>query len=182
MTMQGTPVDYLNRTLDQLDRLVEETADEQMSAQTPCAGWDVRALLQHVVTGMRRMAGGAAEGDVLGDDPKAAYRTASQGLREMWKQPGATEKTYQTPLGEQPGMQFAGIQTVEYASHGWDLARATGQTDKLDQAIAATLLPIARRTLPASARGEGRPFADEQTAPAGASDYDQFAAFLGRKA
>lgn len=181
MGMQGTPVDLLNRAVTQLDGLVEGMAITDLTGSTPCAGWDVRALLEHVVGGMRRMSGGTVEGDVLGGDPKAAFKAASQQLLGMWQKPGALEQTYQTPLGEQPGPRFAGIQTMEYAAHSWDLAKATGQMDKLDQPLASILLPIARQALPEGARGEGRPFAAEVTPAAGASPYDQFAAFLGRQ-
>ena len=72
--------------------------------------------------------------------------------------------------------------TTDTFTHGWDLARALGQSTDLAPDLAAGLLAGAKMAIPPSFRGEeGKAaFGAEQTAPDGACAADQLAAFLGR--
>ena len=71
---------------------------------------------------------------------------------------------------------------MEQFTHGWDLARATGQPTDLDPGLAAGLLSQARLAIPDAYRGpDGQAlFGPAREAPAGAGPADQLAAFLGR--
>jgi uncharacterized protein (TIGR03086 family) len=96
---------------------------------------------------------------------------------------GAMERMMKLPFGEMPGSAFVNIATGDAFTHGWDLAKATGQSTDLDPALAAELLAIVRVALPESFRGpEGQaPFGPVVEAPAGAPAADQLAAFMGRQ-
>src|SRR2546425_12917083 len=72
----------------QFGDLVRKVGDEQWTAGTPCADWDVRALVNHVtaedlwtsplLAGSTIAAvGDAFDGDILGDDPSATYDRAA---------------------------------------------------------------------------------------------------------
>ena len=79
------------RALDETGHLVDTVTPAQLGLPTPCADWDVRALLAHLVGGNLRYAaltrgapvgGGPARGsgpaaDLLGDDPASAYRRSA---------------------------------------------------------------------------------------------------------
>jgi uncharacterized protein (TIGR03086 family) len=67
-------------------------------------------------------------------------------------------------------------------AHGWDLARALGNSTDLAPELAAELLDEAQAVVTPEMRGEdGRSaFGPEQVPPAGASAADRLAAFLGR--
>jgi len=86
------------------------------------------------------------------------------------------------PFGDMPGSAFVGIAATDTFTHGWDLAKATGQPTDLAPDLAAGLLGGVRTSIPDSFRGpDGKaPFGAEQVAPAGSSNADQLAAFLGR--
>ena len=91
------------------------------------------------------------------------------------------EKTLTLPWGEMPGAAFMGLASTDIFVHGWDLAKATGQSTDLDPALADQLLAGSRMAINPGFRNEqGNPFGPEQSAPAGASSADQLAAFLGR--
>ena len=91
------------------------------------------------------------------------------------------EKILTLPFGQMPGSAFVGIAATDTFTHGWDLAKSTGQSTDIAPELAAGLLAGAKQFISDAIRGpEPAPFASEQPAPAGASNADQLAAFLGR--
>ena len=66
-------------------------------------------------------------------------------------------------------------------THGWDLAKATGQSTDLDPALAEQILEVAAMIVPDQFRGpEPMPFGPAVEPPAGAPVADRLAAFFGR--
>lgn len=166
---------------------------EDLDQSTPCASWDVRKLIGHIVGGSHWFAasmeaGKSPEVDTTeGDDPAAGDFVASfdQGTKQAavaFGAPGALERIVELPFGTFPGAAFMGLATVDTFTHGWDLARATGQSTDLDPELASQLLDQVRATIPESFRGPDgvTPFGPVQEAPAGATAADQLAAFMGR--
>ena len=97
---------------------------------------------------------------------------------------GVMDKTLKLPFAELPGGVFVNIATIDTFTHGWDLARATGQSTDLDPELATQLLAFAQGFLSDALRGpDGKaPFGPQVEAPAGAGPADRLAAFLGRQA
>ena len=102
---------------------------------------------------------------------------------EAFGRTGALEKMITLPFGTLPGAAYLGIATTDAFTHGWDLARATGQSTDLDPALAAQLLEGSRAFIQPAFRGDDgkAPFGAEQPAPPNATNADALAAFLGRK-
>lgn len=86
------------------------------------------------------------------------------------------------PFGELPAGMYLGLATNDVFTHGWDLAKATGQQTDLDPDMAAELLAAMEAGLPDARRGPDgvAPFGPKQSAPQGAGAADRLAAFLGR--
>ena len=55
------------------------------------------------------------------------------------------EKILTLPFGEMPGAAFVGIAATDTFTHGWDVAKATGQKTDLDPDLAAQMLAGARQ-------------------------------------
>jgi uncharacterized protein (TIGR03086 family) len=179
-----------------LDRAFQSNLDvlakvkpQDLDAPTPCASWDVRALVNHFVGTARwwaaRVTGAdePAEEDYAAGDLMAAYTGSISVASAAFAADGALEKTVRLPFGEFPGTVVLGMAALDQFAHGWDLARALGLPTDLDPVVADELLNQARQTIPDTFRGpDGQaPFGPAVDAPAGAVPADQLAAFLGRR-
>jgi uncharacterized protein (TIGR03086 family) len=169
-----------------VDRLIAAVTPDQLDAPTPCDGWDVRTLLNHLVGGnsffLARATGTAwpsRDDDFVGDDPLSAYRASVARLTEVFTQDGFAAKPVSTPLGDGVGAVLVSMRINEYLLHGWDLAVATGQPREFDPEVVAFAQRALRgRPIP---RGEGGMFGAEQPVPEGASAVDALAGFMGRR-
>ncbi len=111
-------------------------------AGTPCADWDVRALVNHVLGELlwipplldgRTIAevGDRFDGDMLGDDPLGAWTSAATEALAAASQPGAQDRTLHLSFGDFSGGEYLGQVTSDVIIHTWDLARAVGASDRL---------------------------------------------------
>ncbi len=168
------------------------TAD-QLDDPTPCASWDVRRVVNHLVGGahwfeITTNAGASPEADDTEDtdyttgDIVAAYDTASAGALAAFGADGALERMITLPFGTFPGAGFMALATVDHFAHAWDLARATGQSTDLAPEMAEQLLSAAQAMIPDQFRGPDgvAPFGPEVAVDPTACAADRLAAFLGR--
>lgn len=160
----------------------------QLDDTTPCASWTVRQLINHFVGGPRIMARLIGTGewaprdeDFCAGDVVAAYdETARQALAAFAGE-GVLVRTFTLPFAELPGSFLMAMVITDQVGHGWDLARATGQSSDLVPDLAAELLAAA--AVPDEFRGPDgspAPFGPVQQAPEGATAADRLAAYLGR--
>src|SRR4051794_31070986 len=136
------------RALDATRAIVAGVRPDQWSAPTPCADWDVRELTNHIVSGNwwadelatgRTIAevGDRLDGDVLGDDPLAAYDASAAAAAAAFNRPGAMEAPCAVSYGPVPGSVYCGHRYLDVLIHGWDLAVATGQDSTIDPQLAS---------------------------------------------
>jgi uncharacterized protein (TIGR03086 family) len=179
----------LDRALAATEAVVAGIRADQWPAPTPCTELDVRAVLNHLVSGNLLFAAlvrgeprpdrGA---DHLGGDPLAAFRQAAGRLREAFAGPGVLESIYTAPFGTGPGAALVHVRTVETLVHGWDLARATGQPAAFPEDVAERALAAAKQQLTARPEGPGAPFGAVVPVAEDAPAIDRLAGFLGRPA
>jgi len=182
----------LERAFASTRSVLANVTPDQLSNPTPCQSWQVRELINHFVgvslwcaeTANTGTAPSPPEADYTTGDMVAAYDTGIAAAVDAFGRPDALDKMITLPFGTLPGSVYLGIVTTDAFAHGWDLARATGQSTDLDPELATELLEGARLFLQPAFRGEDgtRPFGAEQEAPRGATNADVLAAFLGRKA
>jgi uncharacterized protein (TIGR03086 family) len=180
-------VDRIEAVLGATGRLVAGVGADQWGAPTPCAGWDVRTLVNHLVGGLRIYtaelsgtdAGQEHEDDWLGTDPAGAYRGAARDVLAAWRSPGALSGTVSLSVGRVPAPLAAVIELTEVLVHGLDLAVATGQEDAVDQRQAAALLDLVDRMGVDAFRVPGV-FGPARPAPDAAPAHVRLLALLGR--
>jgi uncharacterized protein (TIGR03086 family) len=161
----------------------------QLDDPTPCASWKVRDLINHIIgaqaffmAGIEGKPPAGAPGDPASGDFLKAFDEATAQTVAGFQRDGILTSTLTTPVGPMPGSAFMGLAATDAFVHGWDLAKATGQPTDLEPGLAETLLAGAKQSIQDAFRGpEPAPFGPEQPAPAGASNADKLAAFLGRR-
>ena len=179
----------LDQAVTSTGKVVAGVRPDQLDAPTPCAEWDVREVLNHVI-GVSVAFSHAAEGDPFsrpdhltdyfeGDGYAAAYDAATERLLAAWRTPGALDATVRLSFGDVPGSAAASINFVDVLVHGWDLARATGQHPNVDPDLAEAALEVSHDLITDQIRSAGA-FGPEVAAPAGAPAPDRLVAFLGR--
>lgn len=182
--MPTPTVDQLRAALAQARELVAGLAAEQWIAATPCEGWDVRALVGHVVRGNHLFAAalGKERAEPLNVDGElgAAFAHSATELLAAFESPGALDRVVEVPFGRVPGVVALHLRLTEILVHGWDIARATGQLTGFDEAVAEQELEFSREAVGAIPL-DRRPFGPAQQAPTAAPAIDRLAALLGRQ-
>lgn len=161
----------------------------QWDAPTPCADYDVRALLEHLSCHPAKIAATADGADprplpartqIDENRPGEDYLKRSTAALARWSDNTLLTRTLIAPWGEAPGGLAVGGYLMETVAHGWDLAVATGQNAEADPALVAKARAIADRALADAFRGPGSPFGSVVEPRAAAGPTERLAAFLGR--
>jgi uncharacterized protein (TIGR03086 family) len=188
MTSDAGTIALLERALDQTAGLIAAIDASQAGLATPCAGWDVRALVSHLagqdlrnflVSARGESADWQNPADEIGDDWAAAFRDRAAPLRAAWRA-ADLDRLVTGPGGEAPLRLRADQQITELAVHDWDLAKATGQPAGLDPALAEHALRWSRQMLRPEFRGPDKSFGLEVPVPEDAPVYDRLAGWFGR--
>src|SRR5207245_1397729 len=81
--------------------------------------------------------GSRYDGDLLGDDPIAAFDAAAADALAAVQAPGALERTVHLSFGDTPANGYLMQLTGDFVVHAWDLARGIGADDRLDPELVA---------------------------------------------
>ena len=171
----GDDVRVLTRAVDQAGDVLDQVHRDLLGHPTPCEGWDVAALADHLVAtpaNFLAMARGeqpewSATPPHIEEEWGPAFRVVGDDLIHWWHEnAGEAESS-------------ADMATAELAVHSWDLATAIGfPVDRLDPEVAERALAFLQSGLTSENRGPV--FGPEQPAPDGAGPYERLAAFAGR--
>lgn len=170
--------------------IVGRIAPSDLSLPTPCAAWDLRALLAHMTVQHRGFAAAAAGRSVSwepapSDDPVVDYTEAASAVVAAFAAPGVLDRPFALPeiprAPSFPGRVAIGFHLVDYVVHGWDVARTLGLPYAPPEEVVAATLPVAR----AVPDGDARLATDAAFGPglpvvAGASALDEILLRLGR--
>lgn len=188
-TDQLDNLDLLERSLQQMSVVIGGIRLEQSTLPTPCADWDVRALVQHVTVKdlhnfASRTRGETADwqapADELGPNWRVQFDQGAQTLLEVWAAVDP-DATFTLPSGgEAPVRTRADHQIAELCVHAWDLVRATSQEIELDDEAAEQGLQWAQHMLRPEMRGPGKAFGDVVPVTESAPVYDRLAGWFGR--
>ncbi|MEV7025868.1 TIGR03086 family metal-binding protein [Kitasatospora sp. NPDC093558] len=185
-TMPGTPYPEALAAFGERVRLI---APGQWDAPTPCTDWSVRDLVNHLAGEQLWVpellmgatiaeVGGRFDGDVLGDDPVAAWTAAADAARHAFAVPGATELTVHLSFGDVTGQYYLDQITVDLVIHAWDLAEGIGHHTRLPAALVDYTLDAVGGYGDLSATGV---FAPPVPVPDDASPQTRLLALTGRR-
>src|SRR5579863_385130 len=179
------PVKRIERATAFASEKVNQVKPGDMTKPTPCAEFDVQALLNHMLGGLTMLTaaagGGTAtmpEGDQFGSDPGATYDERRDALLEAVQSPGVLERNWEMPFGSMAGGMMAGIAFMEHLTHGWDVAKATGQDTTLPADLVTECTELVT-PMDAMLRMPGV-CGPRVEVPESASAQDKLIAFMGR--
>jgi uncharacterized protein (TIGR03086 family) len=157
--------------------------DDQWAAPTPCTEWDVRAVVSHVIDTHGRIASTATgseprevepDGDLAGQ-----WSDASASITGYLDDPELSSKIISGAFGEQPFESLVGrLLCADTLFHTWDVARATGQDERLDPEAVELALEFLEPIDEAIRRPGG--FAAKIAPPENASSQTRLLNFGGR--
>jgi uncharacterized protein (TIGR03086 family) len=167
------------------DAAVRAVAPDQWAAQTPCEEWRARDVVTHVVEGHRgviaAVKGGESKPVRADEDPREAWEEASQGIVEITGDPVALAREIDAPTGKMPAGEVIGrFVCMDVLVHTWDLARAVGADERLDQDSVGRAYE-ALKPMDAMIR-QPHVFGPKLDPPPGADLQTEFLYFLGRQA
>ena len=194
--MDATPVQVtplqLRDAIAVVHALVSGIDEQGWPRPTPCDGWTVHDLVNHVVAGNLLFAGvleghetmqdlrARLAGDHLAPDPAGAFATAGDAVVTAFSAPGALEQTVTIPVGTVPASVALHLRITEVLVHGWDLAQALGLGISFDDTTVQQELEFGR-TFVQRIPGGRQAFAPPEPVAADAPPLDQLVALLGRR-
>ncbi len=167
---------------------LRSTTPESLSRPTPCAGWDLRTLMRHVIDSLDVLQESVDTGCVgpcraqtdidPAADPVALFRDRAGRVLGAWT--AACQHDRVIAIADLPLMSsiVASTGALEIAAHGWDISQACGQRRPIPPALAVDMLEVASLVITSETRYP-RFAAPVATSPL-ASPSDRLVCFLGR--
>lgn len=175
----------LRTVTEELASYLSEVTDGDLSFPTPCTGWTIGDLYQHVVeengtfghavsglpvprdaTVEYRSGEELKSSRMLGEGFEVVYRASARYMESAFDRVDDPAQACQ--LEGVPGLcpvaEALKMQVADTLIHTWDLARSLGFPYSPQEDIAELVLRR-MRALPAAARGEGKAFAEVRTSP-----------------
>jgi len=180
-------VGLLERAIDYTLGSLDAVTPRCLSRPTPCAEWDLRALLDHLNDSLLALHEAAALGRVFPDsgdyaaaasvDPVAVLRDRATRLIGAWPAPVPRKEIDIGELALTAAI-LTSAGAFEVAVHGWDVARACGADRPIPAGLAEEMLDLS----PLLVTEADRParFAPPVAAPFWAVPGDRLVALLGR--
>ncbi|WP_199884375.1 TIGR03086 family metal-binding protein [Streptomyces sp. CB02488] len=192
---KGTPtvdIVQLDRTavLESV-RVVRSAGPGDWDRPSPCSGWTLRRLVEHMGAqhlGFAAAARGQGAGAAVwrtrsyADDPAARYREAADVVLDAFAEPDVLERRFALPEINASATFAAstaiGFHFIDYVVHSWDAAASLGLRTGFPADVVEAALPIALRVPGGEARvrpgAAFRPALPAGGAAAGSGSADAF--------
>lgn len=181
----------MNQISDRYRRLAEAITSkiaavpaDRWESPSPCADWTARDVVRHLIEAQQQVIGHVGlvleSGPPVEEDPMAAWVAARDSVQKILDDPERARLPYDGFFG--PTTLAATIDRFigfDLVIHGWDLARATGQDERID--------PVEVRRVFEDARALGDNLrlpgvcGPEVSAPPDADEQTRLLAYVGRR-
>lgn len=183
VTPAAGPADRHRRIAATFTARVRGTQDWQVPV--PVAGWTARDVVGHLVGWLPAFLQAGAgvtvdAGPGVDVDPVAAWTVHTDAVQRLLDDPATSGRRLVNPhVGELPlDVAIDRLYTPDVFLHTWDLARATGQDDRIDEELCAQLL-AGMVPLDEQLRASGH-YGPRVAVPDGTDARTQLIGFIGR--
>ena len=187
ITSPPRPVAVLDSAITWTHNCLQLARSSPLDVPTPCAEWDLGQLLTHMEDSLVAFGDAATHGRVpvrdlalhAGKGPSVdRVIQLGCGTRAAWhaRVTSAPINISDLSLGRDTTVLVAAL---EVAVHGWDVARATGQSRRMPEDLAVRLYDVALVVVPPGERGTR--FGPAIDVPASAPTSTRLLAYLGRR-
>jgi len=175
-------VELLERALGYTRVVLADVGPDNLDAPTPCSGWTLTRLLEHMedaLDAFTEAAAGQVHVQLVRPTGSRvdALRDKACALLGAW-----TDARPRTPVtvGDRQleAPLLVATAALEIAVHGWDVAQATGRRTPIPEDLARGLQPIAARVVQPTDRGSL--FGPARRPEPPTTPSDDLMAFLGR--
>jgi len=183
-------VDQLSEALGSAAALIDGLPQAAFTAATPCGGWRVIDVVNHlagVTEKFGRFAAGAPSpirqrrGDLVGTQPAEGFRELADAALGAWREhPEALSAECVLSFGSFDGATAAGINLFDAVVHRWDIAVGAGADTEMSEELAGVALRVAHLLVTDEARRSGQ-YATALDAQADASASARLLAAAGRQ-
>lgn len=128
------PKTLFNKAVDQAGVCVHHVHADQLTNPTPCSEWDLKTLLNHIVYELSWVpdllagktvaeVGTAYDGDLLGDDPVAAWEKAKAAAKSAVETVDLNA-TVHLSYGDVSAEHYIREIASDMSVHGWDVGQS----------------------------------------------------------
>lgn len=179
-----TPAENHRLTAAGFTERVLGAAPDAWDRPAPCEGWVARDVVRHLVEwlpGFLEHGAGVTLPAVpsADEDPVAAWQQHAAAVQALLDDPASAAISYTGPPGTFPLPEAIDrFYTGDVFLHTWDLARATGQDERLDPERCAVML-TGMEAYDEALRSSGH-YGPKQPVPDDADPVTRLMAFIGR--
>jgi uncharacterized protein (TIGR03086 family) len=174
------------RVSEAMTRRVEAVPDDAWHDPSPCAGWDARDVVRHMVGWMPELLAAGAGVQLpacpsVDDDPVAAWTCLTSGIQGLLDDPQIAAARFSHPQAGDHSVEDAIAMFIlgDVLIHTWDVARATGGDERLDvDEVHRMLSGVEPYDEMLRASGQYGP---RVTVPEDADEQSRLIAFMGRQ-
>lgn len=182
------PMTLFERAAASAVSMAGQVRPDQRHAPTPCAEWDVAALLDHMVAGpgylLAAVGADPAGPETAGPEtagPDNWYKAAVARSIEALHQPGALDRRCMSPAGFEWSVgEAVGGTAMDQLIHTWDLAVAIEGDRALDPELVDVCVAMFLPQMPEIGRAAGI-IGPAVSVPADASAQDRLLGAMGRQ-
>ena len=185
MPRPDSGVELLERALGYTRGALLHVRPAHLHRPTPCAGWSLDQLLDHMHDALDAFTEGA-DGTIAAEQPRCALdvrvatlQAKACGLLGAWSRPSTPDHVLVGGLPV-PTAVITRAAALEITTPGWDVAQATGRGTPVPDDLARELGSVAVRLVDPADRGTR--FAPPLHPGPGAGPGEALLAFLGRSA
>jgi uncharacterized protein (TIGR03086 family) len=176
------PVELYRRATARASEIARRVEPDQLGDPTPCSAWSVQDLLDHLTGGTEYLLAAIEQREPVPHQGTTAadFEAGVAAVLDGLAAPGASDRTCMSPLGfEWPVGQAVAGTFMDVLIHTFDLARATGQAERLDPDLVEACVAMFLPDMPERGRRAGIVGPAMPVGP-GAAPQDVLLAAMGR--